>query len=106
MSARLQHEQLRTLREQREDKRGFWWLILVPAGIILATATHLGAFFFGDNFGREQQKRIEAEKPVRANPAPTTGLAQWSCSPQERREYLNVCTKRLWEETRVPRKEG
>ena len=97
----LQEMVLDQQREQaRSEKRGFAWLLLIPSVIFVATLTHLGAFFAGDYMAVNRIARMEAEKPKRVAPAPAAALTQWTCSTQERKEYLNVCIRRMHQETR------
>ena len=86
--------------EKRAERRGFAWLVVIPFVILGATASHLCAFFAGDYMATERIARMESEKPKPTIPAPAAALTQWSCSAQERREYLNVCIRRMHQETR------
>lgn len=83
--------------EDFEAKRPIPWMALLAVFVIAAVLVGAAAFY-GDRKGFERGYAAGKAMPRPATPAPAAALTQWSCSAQERREYLGVCAARARQE--------
>lgn len=66
---------------------------LLFSAIVMTAIFLYCAFLYGKYEGR-QEARAEFDSRPRPVISRSMALTQWTCSKQEAREYLNVCTKR------------
>jgi hypothetical protein len=86
------------------DHRPIPWMALLAA-LVASTIFCSAAFFYGDARGFVRGKAWQAAQPQPARAAcPGAGLTQWQCTSQERKEYVNTCANRLYQEMRIPAK--
>jgi hypothetical protein len=86
-----------------EDHRPIPWMALL-AGLVASTILCSAAFFYGDARGFVRGKVWQAAQPQPTHAAPPSALTQWQCTAQERKEYINTCANRLYQEMRIPAK--
>lgn len=84
-----------TIAEEREVKnaRG-WHFAFLLFSLVVLTAIFLGGAFLYGKYEGKQEARAEFDSRPRPVISRSFALTQWTCTKQEAREYLNVCTKR------------
>lgn len=79
-----------------EPKAPIPWMTIfalaVFTGILCAASAYIG---HNNGFERGRAYQASLAKPACSTLAPATALTQWSCSAQERKEYLGVCLHRM-----------